>query len=312
MSPLTVSVPILGALTAGVPSALFWSLGLVGLCAHLFGFGLNDLIDLPIDRRLPAREIHPLVNGSVRLRDTWLFVLVQVPVALCIYAFGVRGSSIGLLSLSIVLSILYNLWSKRGGVFVVIAEVSLAASIGLLCLSGAQTLQANLSPESIVFAFTLALILLLLNSVSSGLKDIKTDLDAGVRSFAAVSGASVQGEDQLYIPFRLKIYSAILQGSIGILTIFLMVWLRSHWLLCIFGVVLCLYSALHLRFLLSVDSYTKLRGSMPLLNGYYNYLALSLCLFPFMPFIMQLVYSLLILAVLSVPVRLGWRVYRQY
>src|SRR5688572_8684298 len=117
MSPLTVSVPILGVLTSGEPnipqSALvFFALGLVGLSAHFFGFALNDLIDQSVDSTHPKRQRHPLIAGRLTRREAWLFVLIQIPFALGLYIFALQGTLGGviLLSLSGGCSIVYNLW----------------------------------------------------------------------------------------------------------------------------------------------------------------------------------------------------------
>jgi 4-hydroxybenzoate polyprenyltransferase len=312
MSPLTISVPILGALVTGTDARAFLVLGVIGLCAHLFGFGLNDLIDLPVDRTVAARLRHPLVAGSVKRRDVLVFISIQIPCALILYLFVLRGSFAGVCSLlaAITLSVVYNLYSKRGNLFALAAEISLAASIGFLCLAGSLT--GEISTDSALFALALALVLLLLNSVPSGLKDIKTDLQAGAYSFVASVGTCVEPDDRLHIPVVVKRYSAVLQIAITLLIIVLLARMQGEPLLIIFTLVLCLYSALHLRYLLSAKTFSKVRASLPLLNGYYNYLAVCLCLFPLMPNWMQAVYLLLIAGVLSIPLRLALRVYRSY
>ncbi|MBZ0310023.1 MAG: UbiA family prenyltransferase, partial [Anaerolineae bacterium] len=86
MSPLTMSVPVLGAFSAGETSPHLWLLMLIGLSAHFFGFGLNDLIDHPIDRKTPYRQRHPLTTGRLQYGEAWAFVLLQIPLSLALYS----------------------------------------------------------------------------------------------------------------------------------------------------------------------------------------------------------------------------------
>ena len=87
MSPLTISVPIFAGYcsSANLSFGRILLLGLLGLCAHFFGFGLNDIIDNPIDRTVAHRHQHPLITGEIRRRDAWLFVLAQPIIAIGIY-----------------------------------------------------------------------------------------------------------------------------------------------------------------------------------------------------------------------------------
>lgn len=310
MSPLTMSVPVLGALTVqeSLTTTEIFRWMLLGLCAHTFGFGLNDLIDHPIDRTLSIRQNHPLTTGRLKKWEAWSAILLQVPLALLIY----RGESIGfgVLLGSIGLSVIYNLFSKRGRFSRFAAELSLASAIGLLCLAGTLTQTAEVTFGSLVFALALTLILLLLNSVPSGLKDLKTDCEFGAQSFVLTMGCQMRDDDQLFIPTRLRWYSGILQlgimGAMGILIF----QFRPSFLLTLLMVILTVYSALHLRMLLKITSFEALRFSLPLLSGYYHYVGLSLLLVERMPFWLQILYGLLVILLLSVPIRVSLGMWR--
>jgi len=304
---------MLGTLTQGEPLAGGALFGLAGLalCAHLFGFALNDLIDHPLDRTLPGLRSHPLVTGRLSRREAWAFTLIQPPLALGIYLL-MRGAPAGFvaLCLSIAFSVVYNLWSKRGAIPRFLPELALASSIGLLCLSGAWLTTPQISPGSIIFALTLTLVLLLLNSVSSGLKDIKTDAAFGARSFVLSTGSRMLDGDRMLISRQLWRYSAVLQTAILICFIALLVLFRPGWPSSVLIGVLGVYAGLHLRMLLTLPSFAAVRRSMPLLDGYYNYAALALFVVGQMPIALQVLYGLLILSLLLIPWRLSWRVWR--
>lgn len=317
MSPLTVSVPILGAHTSAGAllslSDLLW-LGVVGLAAHLFGFALNDLLDQALDRTLPWRKQQPLLTGQLSPLTAWWFTLSQVPIALGVYALALngRGAGLALLGLSIVASVLYNTWGKRGTIPRLVPELALAASIGLLCLAGALV-GGESTPLTLgngLFALTLALILLLVNSVPSGLKDLRTDSEFGVRTFVLATGSRMLDEDAMALSGALVRHSLGLQALIMIGLAGAAIWFRVAWYAALLIAMLALYGWLHLRMLLSLRSFVALRRAMPLLNGHYNYFALSLCVTPAMPLGLQLCFAVGIVALLSVPLRWWLRAWR--
>ena len=314
MAPLTVSVPILGALTLGHALALRDLFGLcaLGLCAHLFGFAINDLIDQPLDRTVPALQQHPLVTGKLGRREAWAFALCQAPLAFSLYYWlGGAGAGLGVLALSMGLSVIYNLWSKRGRLLRILPEIALALSVGLLCLSGAMLKTAQLPAHSLLYALTLALVLLLLNSVSSGLKDLKTDAAFGATSFVLSTGSRMLDSDRIHIAKALWLYCAGLQSAIFIGLLCLLKLFESSAPVSVLAGILGLYAALHLRLILSLRSFTAVRGSLPLLSGYYNYAALALAVAVHMPLGLQGLYGLLIFSLLSLPWRLSWRIWRR-
>jgi len=315
MAPLTVSVPILGALTTGGSFSIvqLLYLGLVGLCAHLFGFALNDLIDHPLDRTIAARQHHPLVTRTLAAWEAWAFTLIQVPLALGVYAFLLHGGSLGLglLGLSILLSVVYNVWSKWGRLPRILPELALAGSIGVLTLTGALTNSPTLPSLTLLYAFAMTLLLLLVNSVPSGLKDLKTDAAYGAKSFVLSTGTRMVDTDQMCVSKALWIYSFAIQLLLMLCSALLIPMSPPHWVIVLLVVILHSYAALHLRMILALDSFRALRRSMPLLSGYYNYAAVALLLIGWMPVGLQLFYEVCTLMVLLVPLRLGYGVWRR-
>jgi len=313
MAPLTVSVPILGALTVG--EYINWSellaLGLVGLCAHIFGFALNDIIDYRLDKNLPVHQKHPLVTGEITRKQAWGFVLLQIPIALSVYKFFLNGTNFAtlLLGASFGISVIYNLWSKWGKLPRIFPELALALAIGLLTIVGALHKTTILPIESIVFAFTLTLILLLLNSVPNHLKDIKTDQEFGVTSFVLSAGAKFEGQDKIIIPAKLVIYSAFLQIIISFCMIALLYLYQPTLFKSAIIILLTIYAGLHLRMILKMDSLVQLRRSIPFLNGFYNYFALGLFVIDKAPRSIITFYNFFVLALFVLPFGLAYRIW---
>jgi 4-hydroxybenzoate polyprenyltransferase len=327
MSPLTISVPILGAVASGNSPdvSTLAGLGLVGLYAHCFGFALNDLLDLTVDRQHPARQHHPLVSGALKIQAAWLFTLAQIPLALAIYLLWLKGNSagLGMLCASIGLSAVYNVFGKKP-VFVragrrpapmsivrpLLAEISLAGSVGLLCAVGALSVALSVTPLSLGFALILALILLLVNSVPSGLKDLKPDAAAGARNLALSTGTYVSADDRLMLTTMLRRYTLLLVVLISAGIITLTALYQPPLLAALLILMMTVYAALHLRMLLNLKTFTALRRSQPLLSGYYHYAALALVIFGKMPPLLQLLYALLALLLLAFPWLVAWKVWR--
>ena len=284
LAPLTISVPIFGAFTVnkGLSPWELFLLGSIGLCAHIFGFVLNDVIDFSIDKYNMHRQKRPLVNGRINRKQAICLLVLPVIVALFIFIWALSGSFLGsiLLGISILFSVIYNLFSKRGPFPRIMAELSLALSISLLCLCGAL-LKTNVIPVyTIVFCMALLLILLLVNSVSSHLKDIKYDSQSNAASFVLSMGTRMLGEDAVCQSRKLWVYSFVIQLAILALIFVLALFNKSFLLVRILALSFVVYAGLHLRMLLSLKSFNQIRQSLPLLGGGYNYAALSLLVSP--------------------------------
>lgn len=314
LAPLTISVPLLGAVAAHLALSIPLGFGLawLGLGAHFFGFGLNDLIDHTLDRNLPERQHHPLAIGVLPQRLAWVVVL-SVGLSVGLLYWGMGGTWAGFVALSVsgALSVVYNRWSKQGWLPRWLAELALALAVGGLCLAGAWLVRFALTPPILSVAGALSLVVLLLNSLASGLKDLATDAAFGAQSFVLATGSAVQPDGTLYISPLLWRYFIVLQ-SVLIFVWLLLVWAWSPawWQLLIIA-CLALYGALHLRLLLTLPTFTALRHSLPLLSGYYNYTALLWFTFEHWPFWMQVALGLFTTVLLIYPWQLAWRIWRR-
>lgn len=290
MLPLTAIVPVLG----------YWSslqglgnwvdillLAGLGASAHIFGFGLNDIVDLSIDKNADYRKDSPLVSGKMSIGVAWIIVLFQLPLMFILYHVNgnhemkITGDII--LLVSILLSSVYNFFSKKGLVKRWMAELSLAASIGFLCLAGSYLYDFKISTASILFSSAFALVLLSINSLGSGLKDLKTDLQAGGKSFVIENGARMIGADQIFISSKLKVYGVMVQLLILINIFFYHFTLHLLNLYSLIPFLFWLLGLLYLQHLLSQKTFTMLNKKGPLLYGYFNLLALMLLQWRVMP-----------------------------
>jgi 4-hydroxybenzoate polyprenyltransferase len=287
MLPLTAIVPVWGywSVLGGIGDwwVVFQLLG-VGASAHIFGFGLNDIVDLSIDKQTAYRNDSPLVKGTLSLTTAWTIVLLQIPLMFFLYHLNGGGEKKilgdGLLLISILLSMVYNFFSKRGKLKRWLAEVSLALSIGFLCLAGSYLFRFSIAAPAIIYAISFSLVLLSINSLGSGLKDLKTDLEAGGQSFVIENGARMIGADQIFISKKLKVFGYTLQVFI-LLSFVAYLWAIGNFhVLLILSFICWGFGFLHLRHLLSQKKFTLIHQKAPLLYGYLNLVSLTLLLAP--------------------------------
>ncbi len=305
-APLTISAAILGntVQTTDSQNALIW-LAVTGLAAHLFGFSLNDILDRSIDRNCPNRRGHPLVTNQISLPAAWTFCLLQIPIAFWAFLGGAQGSIFGAITLAaaLLLATVYNLYSKRGWLPRTLAELSLAVSIGTLCFAGVLTTgnTNTLSIEPLLVSAALAVVLLGLNSVPSGLKDLKSDQASGVRSFVLAMGARVLPDGELCIPLRLRNFAFSVQSALG-LVLMLEWWVfRPHFFITSVSLGLWSLGYLHLRALLGLPNALSLSREQLLLNGIFNYLAVTTPVLIQSPIVFILFWLYLLARALSIP-----------
>lgn len=236
---VTALTPILGALAVHPRVDWGWLgvLWLIGLSFHLFGFILNEVVDVGIDAIVPAKQGKPLVKGSVARWKALTLALFQIPliVFLGVFFFGADSLSLAVLFSSILLATAYDLWGKRFPLSPVLADGALAFSLGLLCLYGALVVQLKAERVTDLPALKLPLLVASLtslqvmfnNGVEGGLKDLEYDLLCGARTTAGWFGAILREGNELSIPPALKAYSLALKGLAAFL---LTLPLFLHWL----------------------------------------------------------------------------------
>lgn len=314
VAPITASLAFSGALATGaaLDSRDLMYLSLLGLTAHLFGFGLNDIVDLSIDRRHPQRRrTSPLVTGELSLLAAHLLTWPQLPLTLLLLSLSTPVPTTPPILLTGALSglscIAYNLWSKRGPVPPWVAEFSLGGCVACFLLAGALTQQPRLDGAVWVLAATAWLQLVLTNSLSSGLKDLDADAQVGARSFVIWMGARVPDGDphaRLTLPRALWAYGGGLQLLIALASPGILLLTRPPlapgllMALVTASLVLHMAAAYHLYLILSSTSFAQLYRREPLFNALLNYAGVMVALTPLSPayFGVQAVFVLLLSA----------------
>lgn len=163
---------------------------IIGIMMHIFGFVLNEYCDIEVDRHAKLLLDKPLVSGRISPKKALTFVGIAFAVAyLLTILFFFSAYTILVLFLSTIFVIIYDVLGKK----VPGLDISLAAGTGIFLILGGYAFLSNkpdaaLPPLIYVFSFLVFLQILFNNAVEGGLKDVKSDASAGVRTLAMVLG----------------------------------------------------------------------------------------------------------------------------
>ena len=232
-SVLSGLAPVLGAISVGmieIPTLII--IFLAGLCTHIFGFVLNEYIDIDIDSRSTLLKDKPLVSGTISKNAAIIYAFSGVILGyiLIIYLMLSRGyfGLFGLVFYTLSwLSIgIYDLTSKsvRG------SDLALALWTGSLCLFGGFAVSTK--PHQLLFIISgLAFFQLFIQNILAGLKDISHDKLSLVSTTPLRMGVELINNRLHVTPsFQIYIYSLKLLHFIIVFIPFIFLWLKVNML----------------------------------------------------------------------------------
>jgi 4-hydroxybenzoate polyprenyltransferase len=208
----TVVMPLAGAVTAGrpIPGRVVLGVAAVGVAYHLFGFVLNDVCDLDVDRTEPRRAGSPLVQGRVSPTMALAFALVNIPVAFAILAWlDASERAVLVLALSIALGAAYDVFGKRSP-WPPVTDLVQGLAWATLGWLGAELAGGATTVTVFLMAFFVAYILMT-NGAHASLRDLANDVRHGARTTAIVLGATPLPDGGATVPVALRAYALVLQ-----------------------------------------------------------------------------------------------------
>ena len=193
---LTAVAPVLGALSMGdVGSLPLWQLCvlfIIGCLAHIYGFVINDVIDVRLDKLSKELLARPLVRGSLtRTRAVIFGIACMIGSFLLsfvffseLFAFLVLAS---ILLIAYFLATLYDVLSKKYPGM----DLVLAGAIFFLILFGAWTIG---TPTWLTYIVALigGIQVLFMNMINGAVKDIDHDKAGSANTVAIRLGAKIQ------------------------------------------------------------------------------------------------------------------------
>jgi len=210
---LTGISPVMGAISMGEGRLLpLFLLFLVGFFGHVYGFVVNDIVDLRVDKLSSEISDRPLVSGTISKRNAWIFAIASMVLSLSIAAFlSFRYYSFFpamLLLIASALSItVYDFISKKYPAM----DVFVGAGIFLLILYGASSVG---KPTEIAWIVVLlgTIQVLFMQFIAGGLKDAEHDYRAKARTLAIKMGVRVENK-RMIVPLSFKALAYFLQAA---------------------------------------------------------------------------------------------------
>jgi len=213
-------VPVIAALTVGIYDVYDLTIVfIIGALASVFGFLINDYVDIELDTLVDDLQKKPLVSGEVSKKNalilafylafsTFFFIAVlwynqtidyyKFMALICIILAGFLGT-------------FYDVFGKN----FVGSDFLVAISVSLIFLFGALSFGQPNVITWIIFILTFENILYM-NVVQNGIKDSDHDYKLGVKNIALTLGVKVQ-ETGIVIPrsfqafgLGLRLFSAVL------------------------------------------------------------------------------------------------------
>jgi len=212
---LTGLSPVMGAIAMGEDKLFYlFLLFIIGFFGHTYGFVLNDIFDLKIDKLNKEISDRPLISGTISLRNAWAFAIISMIISFIftIYLCYEKGSyfPIVVLIFSAITITLYNLISKKYPLM----DVLSSSAVFILIIFGATTVSGDLNGIT-TLAWMVGILgwieVFFMQLVSGGLKDIKNDYESGASTAAIKFGVRVTKDDLLIIPFSYKITTYLIQ-----------------------------------------------------------------------------------------------------
>jgi 4-hydroxybenzoate polyprenyltransferase len=203
--------PVIGALTIDphVDFITLLILFLIGAFASIFGFVLNDYVDIEIDKLAPELNKRPLVSGKISQKKAigiCIFCVISAFLLIFTLFYGkiIEGHTYtAAISISIawILGSIYDFHSKD----FVGSDFFVAISVSFIFLFGALSIGEPTILTYIIFILTFNN-LLHMNAIDGGIKDAEHDKKYGVKNIALKLGLSVKGK-KIIIPNKFKILS---------------------------------------------------------------------------------------------------------
>ena len=225
---LTGIAPVLGALAmwnidqTSIP--MLFVLFIIGCLSHIYGFVLNDVIDIKVDKLSKELTARPLVSGTITRKKAKYFAISCMILSWIFVIFFCFYRDLSILSFLIVLSILifadflstiYNYVSKKCPVM----DIFVVSAIFFLIIFGAATVSHEhllSNPLVWIVAFIGAIQVLFMNMINGAIKDIDHDAKGMANTLAIWLGAGVK-KGIITLPLSFKTIGYIIEASRSIL-----------------------------------------------------------------------------------------------
>lgn len=223
-SAATASAPLIGGLIAGQRDIIpLFVLLIIGILFHIYGFVLNEYIDIEVDKKSLELYKKPLVSGSIPGKHAGFIIIFS-----CIFAFILTiiffptFLTIIFLVLAILLGGIYDVFGKK----IIGSDFILGIGFFFVCLFGVSTYSNNFTTIIYIVSFAYFLHIVFNNAVEGGLKDVYHDSLAGAKTSATRMGVKIK-EGKLVVTRKFLGFAYVLR-IIFIALVFLLFFEQNH------------------------------------------------------------------------------------
>lgn len=292
--------PVFGAISVGIYDIKTLSLiYLIGVFSAIYGFVLNDYVDVEVDKLSKDLINRPLVKGTIS-KNIALFICVICVIGAfaIIFLFFYKNNInfyLGILSiiLSAVLGSIYDLFGKKffG------SDILVALSEALLVLFGAFIVLENVTINFITWIIFILTFndLLYMNAVDGGLKDIDHDYLKAVKNIALTSGVKVTKNKTLFIPLSFKAFGLGLRIFSAIILFIPFIFYSIHyeiWQVFLLALFIVFVLFLSVRFLTLKKFDRKQIRKLIVSQAFLSYSLVPLMIIPFIGLISTIILML--------------------
>ena len=220
---LTGISPVMGAIAMGQSNIIILLiLFIIGFLGHTFGFVFNDIIDYKIDKTSKEISDRPLISGTIKLKNAWIFAFISMIsaflIAILLAYFSMNYYPIIVLAISALFIVIYDLISKK----LPFMDIFVGLGIFFFILYGASTV-ANSIYEITTIAWIICILgtiqVLFMQIVAGGMKDIENDYKKGAKTGAIKLGVRIE-DKKLKISWSFKFISYLFQ-IVNIILVFI-------------------------------------------------------------------------------------------
>lgn len=176
---------------------------LLGLLEHIFGYTLNEYVDVEVDKKLTYDIKKPLVSGIIPKSHALIISFLACFLAYLItFIFFPSILSILLLTIAVLLATIYDLYGKK----IPFSDFIIAGALAIFLIFGASTVSSLLPNLVFISALIFFFDVSFMNFAEGGLKDIDHDSKAGAKTMASRLGVTLK-ETKLIISLKFKIFA---------------------------------------------------------------------------------------------------------
>jgi len=281
----TAVVIIIGYLIMKGPPNLvnLFILFIIGVLGHIFGFVLNEYVDIKVDEKSKYLKEKPLVSGAIPKSHALIIALFS---CVCVYTLTVIFFQslfpLIFLSLAFLSGLIYDTMGKK----IPGSDLFIGAASFFGCLFGASTVSIYFTNLVYIISLSVFIFLVFCNAVVGGLKDADHDSLAGAKTTATRMGVKVKN-GKMSVTKKFKIFSYALDLAFIILIILavfqpeISLWQSGQYLILIIMVILMAIVIVTLYKFLNLPIFERSRlYRLFALNGTATYLLVPIVLLP--------------------------------